>query len=154
MADYYGDSSALIKRHVVERGSAWFRALVAPAGLNRIITSRLSLVEVYSALNRRRREASLTALDYVDMSGEFTRLARTEYRILELTGAIVEQARALLERHPLRAGDSVQLASAMIADLALRNAALAPLTFLAADSNLLTAARAEGLAVEDLNTYP
>jgi predicted nucleic acid-binding protein len=111
-------------------------------------------VEVYSALNRRRREASLTALDYVDMSGEFTRLARTEYRILELTGAVVEQARSLLERHPLRAGDSVQFASAVIADRALRNAALASLTFLAADSNLLTAARAEGLAVEDLNAHP
>ena len=27
MADYYADSSALVKRHIPEIGSAWFQAL-------------------------------------------------------------------------------------------------------------------------------
>lgn len=48
MADYYADSSVLVKRHVNEIGSTWVRALVDPAAGNVMITSRVSIVEVYS----------------------------------------------------------------------------------------------------------
>ena len=44
MADYYADSSVLVKRHVNEIGSGWFRALADPAARNVIITSRVSIV--------------------------------------------------------------------------------------------------------------
>jgi hypothetical protein len=52
MAYYYADSSVLVKRHVHEMGTAWFRALAEPTAGNVIITTRISMVEVYSALNR------------------------------------------------------------------------------------------------------
>ncbi len=151
MSDYYADSSVLVKRHVAEPGSAWFRSLVAPGAANVIVSSRLSMAEVYSALNRRRREALLTVQDYADISAEFTRVALSQYTILELTPTIVEQARRLLERHPLRAPDAIQLASGLSAATALRAAGLAPLTFLAADADLLVAAQAEGLVVDHPN---
>ena len=51
MADYYADSSVLVKRHVNEIGSGWFRAIADPAVGNVIITSRVSIIEVYSAFN-------------------------------------------------------------------------------------------------------
>ena len=57
MADYYADSSALVKQHVYEPGTDWFQALAEPTAGNLIITARVSMVEVYSALNRRLREA-------------------------------------------------------------------------------------------------
>jgi hypothetical protein len=66
-AAYYADSSALVKRHVHERGTLWFRALADPEAGNMIITARISMVEVYSALSRRRREATLS--DEADASG-------------------------------------------------------------------------------------
>jgi hypothetical protein len=46
MADYYADSSVLVKRPVQEIGAAWFRALADPPTGNLIITARISLVEV------------------------------------------------------------------------------------------------------------
>ncbi len=46
---YYADSSALVKRHIRETGTTWFRALSDPISGNIIITSRISMVEVYSA---------------------------------------------------------------------------------------------------------
>ena len=59
MEEFYADSSVLVKRHVPEAGSSWFRAIADPASGNVIITARVSVVEVYSALNRRVRAGTL-----------------------------------------------------------------------------------------------
>lgn len=72
MADYYADSSALVKRHIPEIGSAWFQALAEQVTGNAITTARMSLAEVYSALNRRIREATLDAADYARIVTDFT----------------------------------------------------------------------------------
>jgi uncharacterized protein len=42
MADYYADSSVLVKRHVRETGTDWFRALADPASGQVITTARIS----------------------------------------------------------------------------------------------------------------
>ena len=76
MTDYYADSSALLKRHVHEVGSTWFQALADPLGGNTIITARISMAEVYSALNRRLREAHFTAADYAGYRRRFCRVVR------------------------------------------------------------------------------
>jgi predicted nucleic acid-binding protein len=60
----------------------------------------------------------------------------------------------LLERHPLRAYDAIQLASALIANDALLTAGFAPLIVLAADDRLLDAAQAEGLMTDNPNAHP
>lgn len=54
----------------------------------------------------------------------------------------------------LRAYDAVQLAAALTANDALVTADLSPLIFVAADNDLLAAARAEGLAADNPNLYP
>jgi predicted nucleic acid-binding protein len=154
MADYYADSSALVKRHVHETGTHWFRSLCDSTAGNLIITARISMVEVYSALNRRQREASLATTDYDDIAADFAAVCIAEYQFVELTSAAVERARRLLERHPLRAYDAVQLASALMVQDTLVSAGLPALTFLAADDRLLAAAQAEGLATDNLNAYP
>jgi hypothetical protein len=153
MADYYADSSALVKRHVNETGSGWFRSLADPVSGNVIITARISMIEVYSALSRRQREATLGADDYAHITADFTATC-AEYQFVELTPAVVERARLLLARYPLRAYDAVQLASALLAQETFRAAELPSLTFLAADSCLLDAAQAEGLATDNPNAHP
>ena len=154
MGDYYADSSVLVKRHVLERGAAWFQSLADPVAGHLIVTARISMVEVYSALNRRLREAQLSTQDYAQIATDFAEICASEYEIIELSTTVIERARLLLERHPLRAYDAVQLASALIADNALQSAGFPSLIFLAADERLLVAARAEGLMTDDPNAHP
>jgi uncharacterized protein len=52
---YYADSSVLVKRHVMEIGSVWLQNIVLPDSNNSIITAKLSIIEVFSAFNRRKR---------------------------------------------------------------------------------------------------
>ena len=59
----------------------------------------------------------------------------------------------LLERHPLRAYDAVQLASGLFANDLLIAMEQPTLTFLCADDRLLAAAQAEGLAIDNPNSY-
>lgn len=154
MADFYADSSALVKRHVHEIGSAWFQAKVAPDAGNMIVTARISIIEFYSALNRRIREITLAPTEYARIATDFDALCNAQYTLIELTPPVVERARHLLERHTLRAYDVVQLASALITNSRLLAAGLPALTFLSADQRLLTAAHAEGLAADNPNAHP
>jgi predicted nucleic acid-binding protein len=55
VATYYAESSVLVKRHVVEVGTPWVQALTDPAAGHLFVTSRISMVEVISALNRCQR---------------------------------------------------------------------------------------------------
>ncbi len=154
MAFFYADSSVLVKRHVVEPGTGWVHALTDPAARNRVITAHITQVEVVSALNRRRREGTLNVAQYTAIADDFVALCTTEYQVVALSLAIVDRCRLLLEAHPLRAYDAVQLATALLSNQALIAAGHSPLTFLAADRQLRDAAAAEGLAVDDPNRYP
>lgn len=58
----------------------------------------------------------------------------------------------IVERHGLRGYDAVQLAAALEVNHALVQSQM-PLTFVAADKNLLTAANTEGLITEDPNAH-
>lgn len=154
MTTCYLDTSALIKRYVQETGTAWIQTPVAPAAGHTLLTARLTMVEVYSALARRRREGSAPAADCAVATQAFTAHSATEYDLIELDLNVVTLARDLLERHPLRAYDAVQLASALIANQALQIAQLRPLVFLSADDRLNAAAEAEGLSFDNPSLHP
>jgi hypothetical protein len=100
------------------------------------------------------REASLHPVDYAQLAADFASIFGAEYQIIELTVAVADRARVLLEHHALRAYDGIQLASALITSEALQVAGLSAPTFLAADDRLLIAARAEGLAIDNPNLHP
>jgi hypothetical protein len=63
-------------------------------------------------------------------------------RVVELSTPVTE-ARTLAVRHPLRAGDAIHLANALL----LRRELNESVTFAAYDDRLTSAAKAEGLAV-------
>ncbi len=153
MATFYADSSVLVKRHVQEVGSEFVEVLCDPVLGHEIVTSQVSIVEVISALNRRRREGSITATDYALLRDDFLSLCHSAYRLVSVTEPVLLQARLLLERHSLRAYDALHLASALEVNLRLTGAGLPSLTFLAADNRLLGAATAEGLPVVDPNDF-
>ncbi len=151
---FYADSSVLVKRHVQEIGSVWFQNLVLPASNISIITAKLSIVEVFSAFNRRRREATISQFDYRDFAKDFTTISNNEYHLLELSDLIIFESNRLLETHPLRAGDAIQLATAIYARNMLQNSQLPAPIFLASDNKLLDAAIAEGFTTDNPNLHP
>jgi predicted nucleic acid-binding protein len=153
MADYYADSSVLVKRHVNEKGSIWFRTLAEINSGNTMITARISVIEVHSAFCRRRREANLSALDLAQITTDFARICAIEYEFIELTSAVVDRAKQILERYTLRAYDAVQVSSALLANEGLTRSGMPSLIFLASDQNLLATAVREGLSTDDPNLY-
>ncbi|MEO8076343.1 MAG: type II toxin-antitoxin system VapC family toxin [Acidobacteriota bacterium] len=136
----YFDASALAKRYVRESGSLKIQRLLAA---DRAATSRLTFVEIVSAVRRRVRDGSLSG-EQAERATAALDVDLDAMLIVELTAAVVRRAQRLLQRHPLRAGDAVQLASA----LHLRDALDADTPFVAFDAHLIDAARAEGLRVE------
>jgi uncharacterized protein len=151
---FYADSSVLVKRHVSEIGSVWFQNLVLPTSNNSIITAKLSIVEVFSAFNRRKREATISQIDYNDFATGFASNSNNEYHLLDLTDSIIVESQRLLEIHPLRAGDAIQLATAIYARNMLQNSGLSAPIFLASDNKLLDAAVGEGFATDNPNLHP
>lgn len=151
---FYAESSVLVKRHVQEIGSVWFQSLVLPASNNSVITAKLSIVEVFSAFNRRKREAAISQIDYNDFAKDFSTISNNEYHLLDLNDSIIAESQRLLETYPLRAGDAVQLATAIHARNMLQNSGLPAPIFLASDNKLLDAAQAERFTTDNPLLHP
>ena len=135
----YFDTSALVKRYVAQPGSESVARLLTAGDA---ATSRLSEVELVSALARRGREGDLAAGD-CDRAMAALADDLAALHIVELLPEVTALARSLLKRHALRAADAVQLASCLY--LGEQLAERIPLV--AFDRRLRTAARAEGLQV-------
>jgi hypothetical protein len=132
----YFDASALVKKYVEEKGSDLVRDRLLEG---RAATSRLSEVEISSALARRCREGNLSPA----ARDEALIAVRKDFQALvkvELSPQVITIARELLTGYDLRAGDAIQLASCLF----LRNRGL-DLEFVAFDGRLSVAARAVGL---------
>jgi predicted nucleic acid-binding protein len=153
MAVYFFDSSALAKRYVTESGTAWVQALADPAAGNSLYVARITLVELVSAISRRRKKGDLTpaaaGAALTDVRADFT----SSYYVIEVTAALVEQAQALAEKHTLRGYDAVQLATALEVNAAYVAAGQLPITLVSADLDLNAAGTGEGMIADDPNTH-
>ena len=113
------------------------------------------MVEVRSALARRRREASISLQAHADALDAFYADCVNRYRFVELELPIVELASELLDRYPLRrAYDVIQLASALQAGPVLTAAGFSRPCFVSADERLLAVAQSEGLRTDNPNLHP
>jgi hypothetical protein len=129
----------LAKRYVQEPGSASVRRQLRTG---RIATSRLSAIEVASALARRERERAFTAVER-DRGLKRLNADLAAWILVELTAELTGDAQTLLVRHSLRSGDAVQLASCLY----LQRETGERISFAAFDDRLATAAHAEGLTL-------
>ncbi len=141
----YFDTSALIKIFILEKGSEDAQRLSEDHFPP--VTATIAYAEIYSGVNRRKREGYLSAHQYTRVSRRFDEYWTTSIHV-ELTQEVLALAKGLLERHPLRAFDAVHLASALILQKGIRE----PLPFAAADSRLLDAASAEHLTPSRIGT--
>ena len=153
MSFYFLDTSALIKHYVAEAGGQWLETTIFEPSENVLLISRITVVEMRSALARRKREASIQPQDHVDALAALSEDCLIRYRFVELEAPVVDLAGELLDRYVLRAYDAVQLASALATNRLLTDANLAPLVFVSADNNLLAAAQAAGLQIDNPNLH-
>jgi len=151
---YYFDSSALVKRYVVEIGTTWVKNILTAALPDEVIISKITGAEVVSAFARRHRARDISTADYTQMLNDFYEHFRYEYVKVEVTDSVVLLAMDIAQQHALRGYDTIQLASALLMDAELKQAGEAGLTFVSADNNLCDAARLEGLITENPNNYP
>ena len=75
----FADSSALVKRHVAEIGSAWVRSWIVPHQRNTIVIADIAIPEVISAIARRQRQAQLSNRSLVRLRGDFLYVVQEEY---------------------------------------------------------------------------
>jgi predicted nucleic acid-binding protein len=151
---YFLDSSALIKRYVVEIGSPWIKTLTDSQTGNSLLLVRITWVEVLSAFARRQREGGLTAAEVAALIAKFRSEFNSRYRVIEVDLALVERAGELIVQYPLRAYDAVQLASALRVQSLLTSMPETQLIFVSADNRLLDIAQSAGLAIDNPNNYP
>ncbi len=145
MTVYFMDSSAISKRYMLESGSSWITSLVVPTAGHVTIISELAIVEVSSALARKQRLTQISSAEAAQNRLDLLLHVDKAYIAIPLEVKILRWASELVGKYPLRSLDAIQLACAVEAAAILGE----PLTFLSADSNLLSAAAAEGLVTDN-----
>ncbi len=91
---------------------------------------------------------------YEALTDRFMADSRTRFARLPVDEVTLNLSVSLIRRHPLRAYDAVQLASALVYGRSALGSGLSPVRFVSADEVLCTAARAEGLAATNPNDVP
>lgn len=136
----YLDSSALVKRYVQEEGTDFVKSILAVNEL--ITTSKLTYPKILSALMRKVRAGEIERKTFNGIVDVFDK-DWDHVLVLDFHNDLLQIVKMLIEKHPLKAADAIHLSSA----LWLRHSSNADVTFIASDSNLLKAARAEKLEV-------
>ena len=154
MAAFAFDASAIAKRYMLETGSRWVQALTDPAAGHEVFLTRIGRVEVTAAVTRRSRGGLLPGLNALALLAQFRYDATYQYNILEIIPAVLAEAERLAELHGLRGYDAVQLATTLNLHQNRMATGLSVLTFVSADGALNTAAKAEGLTVDNPNSHP
>ena len=155
MFPYFFDSSLLVKRYVKETGTSWVINIFRPRSHNQIFVAEITLAEVVSALVRRHRGLSVSSLNYSKRAmARFQRAFDTKFFKVRVDLTVIREAALLAEKHFLRGYDAVQLATALQIESERKRIGASGLIFVSADNELNNAAQAEGLAIENPNSYP
>ena len=111
----YLDSSVLIKHYQKEEGSeALEQKLQAERESSRtIFTSVLTYAEIHAIIARRKRENLLSTKEANELQDRFDVDWTFELTPVELAVGVLGFVRTIVNGHPLRGADAVQLASAL-----------------------------------------
>jgi uncharacterized protein len=143
----YLDSSALVKRYLIETGTPWVQAWCDAD--RTIVVAEVGLVEIDAAFAGKLRGAHITPAQYRNARSDLMADARQEYILVTVNRTVVDEAIELTTRHRLRGYDAVHLACALTLNRALVARGLPSLVFVTADEDLLKAAASEDLPTEN-----
>ena len=141
MTSVYLDTSALIKLYVEEEGDERVVEAAEGAADGRIVILVLTPLEARSAIRRREREGDIAAADVDRVLRRIEDDCSTLFLTQPLSSPVMEEAARLIDRHPLRAYDALQLAGCLVVGENMPE----PVTFVCADARLCEAAANEGL---------
>ena len=153
-AAYFVDSSVLVKRYILETGTAWVRGITRQNPSTVVYIARITAIEVTCAVARRRKGRTLTPPRASSILRRFRQHLAARYTVIEVTPELLDEAMRLGHTHALRAYDAVQLAVALEVNRSHQADGFGPITLISADRDLNAAATAEGLAVDDPNSHP
>ena len=152
MRIYYSDTSAVVKLYVPEIGSAWITSEYQQPDVL-VIIGDITTFEVPAAFKRAEREKRLSSIQRQQALTRFDVDCAQVFLMETITPAVLAQARNLIERHPLRAYDAIQLAIALKLYPSVMKLGGIPFTFVSADDSLNQAASSEGLIVDNPNSH-
>ena len=142
MTSLYLDTSALLKLYVAEDGTERVAGATEDAAEGRVVILDLTPLEARSAIRRRQREGDIADADAERILRQIEDDTASFLLVQPSSSAVIEEAARLIDRHPLRAYDALQLAGCLV----VRDAMAGPVTFVCADVRLCEAAGHEGLA--------
>lgn len=134
----FWDTSALVPMIVAEPASEFVGQLIKAD--SEVIVAWTAPIECASACVRRHREGAVSDANLAAALGRLRDL-QGHWHIAEPTPALATLAERVVVRHALRAGDAIQLASA----IAVGGAGVHSLEFVCFDKRLNLAAITEGL---------
>lgn len=153
MAAYFFDSSALVKKYVEERGSAWVARRTTGGKHDALYFSVVTQIEMVSALSRRARMGHLTIVGLNDCLRLMREDMKGLFQVVSLNKPVVDRAVSFAEQHALRAYDAVQLASAIEVNTHRIGLGAANVTLVSSDIALNAGEAEEGLTVLDPNDF-
>jgi predicted nucleic acid-binding protein len=106
----YLDSSALVKRYVIEKGSKAVNSRFDQG--ETIYTSVLSFAEVHAAIGRKYRDKELSVPEKEKLVHEFQADWSFSLSILELSASTMFSLPSLCENYSLKASDAIHLSAA------------------------------------------
>ena len=110
MSFAYFDTSAVVKRYVLEPGSAHVRGLLRR---HDFLSSAITPLEILSALGQRKRSGELSAKNF---TATIRRLGtdRARWELIELTAVVLNRAEEIIPQSSVRALDALHIASALV----------------------------------------
>ena len=154
MESYFFDTSGLAKRYIEESGSAWVSSICKKANSDLIFIADITEVELVSALIRRGKGGSLTKDEVESSLVRFDIDLSNQYIVFGFSFSLISSARILVESYALRGYDAVQLAVAIECNKERILLGFSSVIFVSSDSELIDAAKNEGLMVENPDNYP
>lgn len=153
MAVLFFDSSGLVKRYIAEKGTIRVINQIRLSAANDIFIANITGIEVASAIARRIKSGSI-AQTFADKAlKRFRRDFDKRFIVIDLTPTIIKEGISLAGKYSLRGYDTAQLAVGLSVRNRLAQSGIQNFTFISADKDLNSAAKAEGLTVDNPNNY-
>ncbi len=149
---YYLDANVVVKYYLDEPASTWVRKLIEardvtgrPAHI--LFSAMITITEVSAAIGIIQRVGRISKRQRDIVFKRFMNDG-SRYQFIPVTDSLLVQAANLAQQHPLKAYDAVQLAAALFIKARVESNGHS-LTFISGDKQLLRAAKAEGLQIDN-----
>ena len=104
---YFLDSSAVIKRYILETGTGWVLQRADSMSGDVLFVAQITSVGVISGLARKTREGQIALAAMQQLRDLIASHMATEYSVVILDETILKRAADLLLAYPLRTYDAV-----------------------------------------------